>query len=59
MEMTLELDEDVAAAIKEILENEPDRSFELVVNELFRIGLANGGIEDERQREIQPFPVEK
>lgn len=41
MEMTLELDEDVEAAIQEILENEPDRSFEQVVNELFRIGLSD------------------
>jgi hypothetical protein len=41
MEMTLDLDEDVEFAIREILKGEPDKSFEQVVNELFRIGLAD------------------
>ncbi len=39
--MTLNLDEDIESAIREILKNEPDRSLEQIVNELLRIGLAD------------------
>jgi hypothetical protein len=49
MEMTLDLDEDVEFAIREILKDEPDKSFEQVINELFRIGLTDGGISDDSE----------
>jgi hypothetical protein len=39
MKMTLDLDEDVETAIREILENESDQSFEQIINELLRTGL--------------------
>ena len=47
MKMTLDLDEDVELAIRDILKDEPDKSLEQVVNELFRIGLADEGICDD------------
>lgn len=49
MEMTLDLDEDVESGIRDILKDEPDKSFEQVVNELFRIGLADGRISDDSE----------
>lgn len=49
MEMTLDLDEDVEAGIQEILKENPDKSFEQVVNELFRIGFAEGSISDDSE----------
>lgn len=44
MKMTMDIDDDVATEILEVHESEPDKSFEQIVNELFRIGL---GIDDE------------
>ena len=41
MKMTLNLDKDVETAIQQILESEPERSFEQVVNELLRTGLTD------------------
>ena len=41
MEITVELDEDVESAIRDVMKRESDKSFELVVNELLRAGLAD------------------
>ena len=39
MKMTLTIDDDVASDIRNVQENEPEKSFERIVNELLRIGL--------------------
>ncbi|MGQ0541647.1 MAG: hypothetical protein ACT4O9_07345 [Blastocatellia bacterium] len=47
--MTLDLDEDVEFGICKILKDEPDKSFEQIVNELFRIGFAESVISDDSE----------
>lgn len=47
MEITLDLDDDVSEGIQAILADNPDKSFEQIVNELFRIGFANAGISND------------
>jgi hypothetical protein len=57
MRTTLTIDDDVAARLKRIRQDEPDKPFKVVVNEVLRRGLNGEGPKPKKRFRVEPFDV--